>query len=98
MCAATYYRGVPLALFESAYVNVDGEVYGPDSMRVLVDGEMFEFKDMCDVTLHYWNKGYPAKLIIRKPGGLSKGVHDISAIAEILFTICGKALLRGEGA
>ncbi|MBB5264633.1 sugar phosphate isomerase/epimerase [Catenibacillus scindens] len=78
-----YYRGVPLALFESAYVNVDGEVYGPDSMRVLVDGEMFEFKDMCDVTLHYWNKGYPAKLIIRKPGGLSKGVHDISAIAEI---------------
>ena len=78
-----YYRGVPLALFESAYVKIDGEVYGPDVMRVLVDGEMFEFEDMCDVTLHYWNKGCPAKLIIRKPGGLAKGVHEVSAIAEI---------------
>ena len=38
---------------------------------------------MCDVTLHYWNKGYPAKLIIRKPGGLSQGWHEVSAIAEI---------------
>ena len=78
-----YYRGVPLALFESAYVQVDGQVYGPEDMRVLVDGELFEFKDMCDVTLHYWNKGYPAKLIIRKPGGLSQGWHEVSAIAEI---------------
>ncbi len=78
-----YYRGVPLALFESAYVNVDGEVYGPDSMRVFVDGEMFKFEDMCDVTLHYWNKGYPAKLIISKPGGLSKGDHQVSAITTI---------------
>lgn len=78
-----YYRGVPLALFESAYVEIDGEVYGPKDMRVLVDGEMFKFEDMCDVTLHYWNKGCPAKLIISKPGGLSKGEHQVSAVAEI---------------
>ena len=78
-----YYRGVPLALFESAYVQVDGEVYEPKDMRVQVDGETFEFKDMCDVTLHYWNKGCPAKLIIRKPGGLSKGMHEVSAIATV---------------
>lgn len=78
-----YYRGVPLALFESAYVKVDGEVYGPEKMCVKVDGEMFEFKDMCDVTLHYWNKGCPAKLLIKKPGGLSRGEHEVSAIAEI---------------
>ncbi len=78
-----YYRGVPLALFESAYVQVDGTVYGPEDMRVFVDGELFKFEDMCDVTLHYWNKGYPAKLIISKPGGLAKGEHDVSAVAEI---------------
>ncbi len=78
-----YYRGVPLALFESAYVQVDGEVYGPETMHVAVDGEVFKFEDMCDVTLHYWNKGYPARLIIAKPGGLAKGEHKVSAVATI---------------
>lgn len=78
-----YYRGVPLALFESAHVMVDGEVFGPESMHVLVDGETFKFEDMCDVTLHYWNKGCPAKLIIKKPGGLTKGAHKVSATVVI---------------
>ena len=78
-----YYRGVPLALFESAYVEVDGEVYGPESMHVFVDGELFKFEDMCDVTLHYWNKGTAAKLIIAKPGGLAKGEHKVSAVATV---------------
>ena len=78
-----YYRGVPLSLFESAYVKVDGEIYGPENMRVLVDGELFDFKDMCDVTLHYWNKGCPAKLVVEKSGGLALGEHEVSAIAEI---------------
>lgn len=78
-----YYRGVPLALFESAHIKLDGDIYGPDSMTVEVDGETFRFEDMADVTLHYWNKGYPAKIIVKKPGGISKGTHDITAVAEI---------------
>jgi len=78
-----YYRGVPLALFESAFVEVDGEVFGPDSMRVAIDGEIFKFSDMRDVTLHYWNKGYNAKLIIDKPGGLAPGEHKVSAAVTI---------------
>jgi sugar phosphate isomerase/epimerase len=78
-----YYRGVPLALFESAYVEIDGEVYGPESMLVAIDGEVFKFEDMRDVTLHYWNKGYNAKLIIAKPGGLSAGEHKVSANVSV---------------
>lgn len=79
-----YYRGVPLSLFESCYVEVNGKMYGPDSMRVAVDGEVFRFKDMCDVTLHYWNKGYPATIIIDEPGGLEVGKeYDISAVVTI---------------
>ena len=78
-----YYRAVPLALFESAHVSVDGELYGPDKMRVAVDGEVFRFEDMRDVTLHYWNKCTPATLIIDKPGGLAPGRHQVAATATI---------------
>lgn len=75
-----YYRGVPLSLFESCYIEIDGVRYGPKDMRVAVDGEVFKFEDMCDVTLHYWNKGYPAKIIVDRPGGLKAGqTYDVSA-------------------
>lgn len=78
-----YYRGVPLSLFESCYVEVNGKLYGPDKMRVAVDGEVFKFEDMCDVTLHYWNKGYPATIIIDEPGGLKEEECDVSALVTI---------------
>jgi sugar phosphate isomerase/epimerase len=79
-----YYRGVPLALFESCYIEVDGVRYGPADIRVAVDGELFKFEDMCDVTLHYWNKGLPATIIVNKPGGLEAGKeYDISALVTI---------------
>jgi len=78
-----YYRGVPLALFESAYVEVDGEIFGPDKMHVAVDGEVFKFEDMCDVTLHYWNKGCDAVLIVDKPGGLTPGEHQVAATTTV---------------
>ena len=68
-----YYRGVPLALFEDAHVQIDDKLYGPEDIRVAVDGEVFKFEDMCDVTLHYWNKGYDATLIVNIPGGLEVG-------------------------
>ena len=68
-----YYRGVPLALFEDAYVQIDDKLYGPENIRVAVDGEVFKFEEMCDITLHYWNKGYDATLIVDIPGGLEVG-------------------------
>ena len=68
-----YYRGVPLALFEDAYVQIDDKLYGPENIRVAVDGEVFKFDEMCDITLHYWNKGYDATLIVDIPGGLEVG-------------------------
>ncbi|MBR2122828.1 MAG: TIM barrel protein [Lachnospiraceae bacterium] len=79
-----YYRGVPLALFESCYVTIDGKMYGPESMHVAVDGECFKFEDMCDVTLHYWNKGELATIIIDEPGGLVPGKeYEVSAVANV---------------
>ncbi len=79
-----YYRGVPLSLFESCYVEIDGRRFGPESMRVEVDGETFKFADMCDVTLHYWNKGLPAKIIVDLPGGLVVGrEYDASAVVSV---------------
>jgi len=79
-----YYRGVPLSLFESCYILVDGVRFGPKDMRVAVDGEVFKFEDMCDVTLHYWNKGFNAKIIVSKPGGLVKNKeYAVSAAVTI---------------
>ena len=79
-----YYRGVPLSLFEDACVVVDGEAFHTDKIRVAVDGEVFRFADMCDVTLHYWNKGYDAVLIVDKPGGLVPGKeYDVGASVDI---------------
>jgi len=76
-----YYRGVPLSLFEDARVKIDDKEYGPESMHVAIDGEVFKFEDMCDVTLHYWNKGYDATLIVDIPGGLEVG-------KEYMVTAC----------
>lgn len=79
-----YYRGVPLALFEDARVKVDDMEFGPDKIRVAVDGEIFRFEDMCDVTLHYWNKGYDAVLILDIPGGLEVGrEYEVTACVTI---------------
>ena len=79
-----YYRGVPLALFEDARVKIDDMVFGPDKIRVAVDGEIFRFEDMCDVTLHYWNKGYDAVLILDLPGGLEVGKeYEVTACVSI---------------
>lgn len=38
---------------------------------------------MCDITLHYWNKGNNASLIIDKPGGLTPGELKVSAQVTI---------------
>lgn len=82
--SSPYYRGIPLSLFEDARVKIDGMEFGPDKIRVAVDGEIFRFEDMCDVTLHYWNKGYDAVLILDLPGGLEVGrEYEVTACVTI---------------
>ena len=80
----SYYRGIWLSLLDGYDIIVDGESFTSDDVSFSLDGESFyEIKNLGKYTDIRWEFGEKAYLHIRKPGGLSRGLHKIKVTQHI---------------
>lgn len=73
-----YYRGVYLSQIRPGHLIVDGESFGEDEIMWRVNGEDYTYADMHNDMWTHWHPMEPATLIVKKPGGLSQGYHDLT--------------------
>ncbi len=73
-----YYRGVYLSQIKPGHLIVDGETFGEDEIMWRVNGEDYSYADMRVEMNKHWHPMEPAVLIVKKPGGLAQGFHDIT--------------------
>lgn len=75
----TYYRGIPLSMIHEIKVKVDGvEVPSTDIFFTPDNKEYFSLQEMETCATYRWEYGEPGTIFIKKPGGLSKGTHDVT--------------------
>ena len=74
----SYYRGVYLSQIKPGHLIVDGETFGEDEIMWRVNGEDYTYADMHVEMNKFWHPMEPAVLIVKKPGGLSQGFHDLT--------------------
>jgi hypothetical protein len=72
-----YYRGVYLSLVEGYEVAVDGETFQNDRITFTVGGKPYTFDQLAKTTEGHWPYREPAVLTVNKPGGLTRGMHDV---------------------
>ena len=73
-----YYRGVYLSQIKPGHLIVDGESFGEEEIMWRVNGEDYTYADMHVEMNKFWHPMEPAVLIVKKPGGLSQGFHDLT--------------------
>jgi hypothetical protein len=72
-----YYRGVPLSMVDEIELKVDDVPVASEKIRFSVGEESFTLKEMETVTATKWEFGQKATLFVAKPGGLSRGEHNV---------------------
>jgi hypothetical protein len=78
-----YYRGLWANLIERPTVVVDGEEFEGDSIRwTLPDGD-FSFAELQQSADARWPLGHAAVLTVPRPGGLSRGIHDVTLVLRL---------------
>ena len=78
-----YYRGLPLSCIDEITLAVDGEKVDPATMYVQHNGREYPYldilkDDMC--TDFYWIFGELLTVYVKKPGGISQGVHNVKVV------------------
>lgn len=75
----TYYRGIPLSMIHELKVSVDNEPVNPEDIMFSPDRtEYFTLKELETCSTYRWEYGDLGTIYVKKPGGLSKGKHDVS--------------------
>ncbi len=78
-----YYRGLGLSMVEDVAITVDGEAVPREAIRVELRGRSWSLAEMETCYDDRWNFGEKARLVVRRPGGLSSGEHRVE-LAERL--------------
>ena len=73
-----YYRGVYLSQIKPGHLIVDGESFGEEEILWRINGEDYSYADMRKDWHTHWHPMEPATLIVKKPGGLKQGYHDLT--------------------
>ena len=75
------YRGNMLSLVNGYYLNVDGEEYPQDSMKLEINGKPPRtFEELKSAVWEHWDYTTTACLHVEKEGGLAPGIHNIHAV------------------
>ena len=79
-----YYRGVYLSLVEGFEVAVDGETFSQDRITFSAGGKTYTFAELAQTTGGgRWPYREPAILTVDKPGGLQRGMHDLTVTQHL---------------
>lgn len=79
----TYYRGVFLPIISGLEVNVDGEQFEANQLRVSFGGRQYTLDEMTRAETARWPFGDPATVTVLKSGGLAPGMHELSVTQSI---------------
>lgn len=80
----SYYRGIHLCLLDGYDIEIDGEKFDPDDVSISLDGSTYyELKNIGEVTDVKWEFGDKAYLFVKKPGGLTRGLHTVKVTQRI---------------
>jgi len=73
-----YYRGLWGNLIEKPTVTVDGEEFGGDDIVWTLPTGEYTFDELQRSPDARWPMDAPALLTVPKPGGLTRGIHDVT--------------------
>lgn len=73
-----YYRGLWGSLIEKPTVTVDGEEFAGDDIRWTLPTGEYSFAQLQASTDARWPMDAPAVLTVPRPGGLARGIHDVT--------------------
>ena len=73
----SYYRGVYLSQILAGYCTVDGEDIGRDKIEWIVNGRQYTWEEMKKARQVHWDPLDCATIVVKKPGGLKQGFHDL---------------------
>ena len=72
-----YYRGVFLSQLRPGTLTVDGERFEKEDIVWCFGGEAYTYEEMKRDRNTHWAVTDTATLLVKKPGGLAQGYHDI---------------------
>ena len=79
------YRGVWLSMLRPEDLIVDGEVFKKEDMTYIFNGLDYTYDELLATGDTQMPNSKPGTLIVKKPGGLSQGYHDVQfALREIM--------------
>jgi hypothetical protein len=78
-----YYRGLGLSMVEDIGVTVDGEKVAREDIRFSVRGRSWTLAEMETEYGDRWNFGEKARVIVKRPGGLKAGEHDVEVAVRM---------------
>jgi hypothetical protein len=82
-----YYRGLCLSNIQILFeVKIDGETFKEDQIQFVTGGKAYEQKDFQSHSDVYWPIDELGTLIVKKPGGLKPGTHDVEI--SYGYTVC----------
>lgn len=82
------YRGVWLSMLRPEDLIVDGEVFKKEDMTYLFNGLEYTYDELLATGDTQMPNSKPGTVIVKKPGGLSQGYHDVQfALREIMCYI-----------
>jgi hypothetical protein len=82
-----YYRAIPLSCVEDIELKVDGEAIDKNDIQFEIRDKLLNFTDLPSLFEDWWCPTDKAALIIKKPGGLKAGEHNVEAKTKIRWTI-----------
>ena len=73
-----YYRGIYLCQLRPGSVIVDGKKIEKEDITWHLNGKDHSAAEMVDDRETHWAVTEPAVIIVKKPGGLKQGFHDLT--------------------
>ncbi len=78
-----YYRGRGISMVENLAVTVDSESFPRDAIQVTLHGNTYTLDQMEKEYDDRWEFGEKGTLTVLKPGGLSKGEHQVALVDQL---------------
>lgn len=78
-----YYRGMWGNLLDKPSVTVDGDEFDGADIRWSLPTGDYSFAELQASADARWPMGEPAVLTVPKPGGLERGIHDVTFVLRL---------------
>ena len=78
------YRGIWLSMLRPEDLIVDGEVFKKEDIRYVISGLEYTYDELLATGDTQMPSSKPGTVIVKKPGGLSQGYHDVQFALRVI--------------